>query len=155
MTYSSCPTAVVNAPVEIVWRLMTEPARWGEFFDVRITEVDPPGPAIVGQKFYGESGPPVLRLRLTFEYIKIDPVRHALELNVQLPFGVFVREELDCIPLSITQCRFNYHCNFSFPVGWRGVILRLIMSRKLDTGPIDSLSRLKLAAEQLYERSRG
>jgi hypothetical protein len=39
--------------------------------------------------------------------------------------------------------------------GWRGVLLRLIMGRKLNTGPIDSLSRLKLAAEQLYERSRG
>jgi hypothetical protein len=39
--------------------------------------------------------------------------------------------------------------------GSRGVLLRLIMGRKLNTGPIDSLSRLKLAAEQLYERSRG
>jgi len=122
--YASCPTAVVNAPAGIVWRLLTEPTGWGGVFDVRITKVDPPGPAIVGQKFYGESGPRLLRLRLTFEYIKIDPGPHVLELNVQFPFGVCVREELDCIPLSATQCRVNYHCNFSFPAGWRGALLR-------------------------------
>jgi hypothetical protein len=44
----------------------------GDFFDVRIITLDPPGPAVVGQKVYGESGPRLLRLRLRFEYVKID-----------------------------------------------------------------------------------
>lgn len=122
---------------------------------MRITKVDPPGPATGGQKFYGEFGPGFLHLRLSFEYIKIDPVRHVLELNVQLPFGIFVREELGCIPINGAQCRVDYHCNFSFPAGWRGALWRLISHRKLQTGPLDSLSRLKRAAEQLYESSRG
>ena len=49
MAYASCPTSVVNAPVEIVWAFLTHPERWGEFYDVRIASVEPPGPAVVGQ----------------------------------------------------------------------------------------------------------
>ena len=30
MTHASCPSAVVGAPIEIVWLLLTDPARWGE-----------------------------------------------------------------------------------------------------------------------------
>jgi hypothetical protein len=60
--------------------------------------------------------------------------------------------ELDCIPFSSTRCRVNYHCNFGFAKGWRGAIRRTIMRRKLDVGPVDSLSRLKRAAEQRYTK---
>jgi hypothetical protein len=152
MEYASCPSALVNAPIEIVWRLLTDPAGWGKFYDLRVTKVEPPGPAAEGQKFYGESGPRFLHLRLAFEYIKVDPVRYLLNLDVELPFGLFVREEMDCIPLDNAQCRVNYHCNFSFPEGWRGNLLRALLGRKLDSGPMDSISRLKRAAEQLYNR---
>ena len=54
MTYASCPTVVVHAPIDIVWKLLTQPARWGDFFDLRITGVEPAGPAVIGQRFCGE-----------------------------------------------------------------------------------------------------
>jgi len=44
--------------------------------------------------------------------------------------------------------------NFGFAKGWRGAITRTIMRRKLDVGPVDSLSRLKRAAEQRYTNSQ-
>jgi hypothetical protein len=47
MSYASCPTAVVNAPVGIVWALLVDPVGWEHVFDVRIDGLDPPGP---GQK---------------------------------------------------------------------------------------------------------
>jgi hypothetical protein len=65
MTYTSCPTTIVNAPIEIVWALLTEPAAWGAF-----TDVQPTGSAVVGQRFYGESGPRFLQLRLKFNSLK-------------------------------------------------------------------------------------
>jgi hypothetical protein len=49
MKYASCPTGVVNAPVEVVWTLLTHPEGWGDFYNVRITAADPAGPAVVGQ----------------------------------------------------------------------------------------------------------
>jgi len=136
---------VVSAPIEIVWSLLTDPARWGDFFDVRIIRVEPAGSAVVGQRFYGESGPRFLHIGLKFEYTDVNVAQHKLGLNVQLPFGITVREDLDCIPLSSTRCRVNYHCNFGFAKGWRGAITRTIMRRKLDVGQVDSLSRLKRA----------
>ena len=108
----------------------------------------------MGQRFYGESGPSFLHIGLKFEYSEVNVAQHKLGLNVQLPFGITVREDLDCIPLSSTQCRVNYHCNFGFDKGWRGAITRTIMRRKLDAGPVDSLSRLKRAAEQRYTNSQ-
>ena len=153
MKYANCPTAVVNAPVDVVWRLLTEPAGWGNFYDVEITKVVPPGPAVVGQKIYGTSGPWPLRFRVQFEFFKIDPANHVLGFTVQLPFGISVREDMDCVPLNSTQCRVNYHCNFDLPAGWRGI--HLVRGGELDRGPADSLSRLKRAAERHYYGFRG
>jgi len=151
MDYASCPSALVEAPIEIVWRLLTDPAGWGSFYDLRVIKVEPPGPAAVGQKIHGESGPRFLLLRLTFTFIKIDPVRYQLNFDVEMPLGLFtVREEMDCVSLNDVQCRVNYHCNFSFPKGWRGGLVRALLGRKLDSGPLDSISRLKRAAERLY-----
>ena len=90
------------------------PASWGDFFDVRITRVEPAGSAVIGQRFYGESGPRFLHIGLKFEYTEVNEARHQLGLNVQLPFGITVREDLNCIPISNTRCRVNYHCNFGF-----------------------------------------
>jgi hypothetical protein len=52
----------------------------------------------VGQRFYGESGWRFLHIGLKFEYTEVNAAQHKLGLNVQLPFGVIVREDLDCIP---------------------------------------------------------
>ena len=108
------------------------------------------GPAAVGQRFYGESGPRILHLKLAFQYVEIDEPGHRLALNARLPFGITVREDLDCLPLAADRCRVNYRCGFGFPKGWRGAIARAVMGRRLDAGPADSLSRLKRAAERLH-----
>jgi hypothetical protein len=150
LTHASCPSTVVSAPIEIVWALLTDPARWGDFFDVRITSVEPAGSAVIGQRFYGESGPRFLHIGLKFEYTEVKEAQHRLGLNVRLPFGITVREDLNCIPISSTRCRVNYHCNFGFAKGWRGAITRAIIRRNLDAGPVDSLSRLRRAAEERY-----
>ena len=91
MAYASCPTNIVNAPVEIVWTLLTRPEGWGDFYDVRIAAIEPPGPAVVGQTVFAESGPWPLHLKLKFRFTKIDAVNYKLGLDVRLPFGITVR----------------------------------------------------------------
>ncbi len=147
MTNISCPTALVNAPIDVVWKLLTEAAGWTEFFGIRVTRIDPPGPAVVGQRIHGESGPRFLHLVVTLEYTEIDAARRTIGLNVQLPLGITVREDLGCTAVSDTQCRVNYHCHFGLPTGWRGAIARMVLHRELEDGPADSLSRLTRAAE--------
>jgi hypothetical protein len=145
--YASCPTEVVNSPIEVVWNLLTNPAGWGGFFDLRVLGVEPAGQAQVGQRVRAETGPRSLHLKVGFKFTEIDAERHRLGFDVELPFGIKVREEMDCALVSAGSCRVNYHCNFEFPSGIRGRALRLLVRRGLDSGPRDSLQRLKRAAE--------
>lgn len=155
MKYASCPTGVVNAPVEVVWTLLTHPEGWGDFYNVRITAVDPAGPAVVGQTVFAQSGPEFLHLKLQFRFTEIDALNYKLGFDARFPFGVTVREDMSCIPLGQQQCRVNYHCGFGFPTGWRGAVLHLLMRRRLDSGPADSLARLQREAERFYAESSG
>ncbi|HET6328690.1 MAG TPA: SRPBCC family protein [Planctomycetaceae bacterium] len=152
-TYTACPTDVVHAPVDVVWKLLTNFAGWGDFYDCRVISVEPPGPGVVGQRMRGEAGPRWLHLGVAFEFTRLDESRHNLEANVRLPFGLTVREDLDCVPINSERCRVNYHCHFGFPAGWRGAILRRLLNRELTDGPADSLARLKRAAEQAYREA--
>jgi hypothetical protein len=151
LPYASCPSAVVDAPVDIVWALLVAPAGWESVFDMRVVSVDPPGPAAGGQEVRGETGPEILHLKLTFRMMETDPDRYRLRFCVNLPFGLIVHEDMRCTPLDDTHCRVSYNCNFHFPPSWRGTLLRLLLKRRLDSGPEDSLSRLKRAAERRFE----
>ena len=68
-------------------------------------------------------------------------------IDVRLPFGIAVHEDLRCRALDGSHCRVDYHCGFDFPSGWPGTLARLLTGRGREAGPIDSLSRLKRAAE--------
>jgi hypothetical protein len=35
-THLACPTEIVEAPVEVVWKLLLNTAEWGKFYDVRV-----------------------------------------------------------------------------------------------------------------------
>ena len=111
MPYVSCPAAVIDAPVDAVWALLVEPAAWGGVFDVRVGSIDPPGPAIVGQKISGETGP---RMKLTFRMIEIDLDHHRLRLDVNLSLGITVHGDLSCTPLDVDHCRVDYRCILIF-----------------------------------------
>ena len=150
MNRTSCPTSIVNAPVDLVWALLTHPERWGDFWDVRVTAVDPAGPAVLGQMVFAESGPEFLHLKLRFRFTKIDGLNYQLGLDARFPLGITVREDLTCVPMGQERCRVNYNCAFGFPAGFRGVALQFLMRRGLDTGPADSLTRLKREAERLH-----
>jgi hypothetical protein len=145
--YVSCPTEVVAAPIEVVWDLLSHPEGWGGFYDLRILSAEPAGRAVVGQRIAAETGPRLLHLKVSLEFVSIDAASHRLGVRVLLPFGLAVLEDLECRRLSADKCRVNYHCNFSFPGGWRGKVLRLLLRRGLQSGPADSLMRLKNAAE--------
>jgi hypothetical protein len=153
-TFAACPTEIVDAPIEVVWGLLTNFEGWGNFYDVRVKRVEPPGPAVVGQRMFGESGPRWLHIGVSFEFLLIDEARRKLEIDVRLPFGLTVREELDCVVLSDDRCRVNYHCNFRIPDGVRGALIRLFLGREMTNGPIDSIGRLKRAAEEAFRRNR-
>ena len=155
MAYLSCPSVIINAPVEIVWTILMCPEKSTDVFDLRIVSLEPPGPAVVGQIISGETGPRVWHLTIKLRFVKIDAVRCCLGLDVQLPFGITVREQLSCTRLGPDQCRVTYNCDFDFPAGWRGALIRFFLRNRFDAGPADSLSRLQRAAERQFGSSAG
>jgi hypothetical protein len=72
-----------------------------------------------------------------------------------LPFGITVHEDLSSTPLDVDHCRVDYCCNFDFPRGWRGSLAKVLIHHGFDSGPEDSLSRLKHAAERDAARGSG
>jgi hypothetical protein len=148
-THLACPTAIVEAPIDVVWNLLLRTAEWGKFYDLTVLSVDPPGPARPGQRLTGNPGPKFLPLRLVFDFTEVDAVNHRLGIEGRLPFGIRVRENMTITPVDATRCRVNYNCDFELPTGMRGHILWLLLRRGFDSGPADSLSRLKREAERL------
>jgi len=154
MVYAVCPTDVVSAPVEIVWRLLTTPAGWGDFFDAEVLRVEPPGPAAVGQHVDLRSGPGIAKFRLQFDFVLVDAAQHVLGIEIRLPFGIVNHERLSCAPLGPETCRVSYGCNFEFPRGWLGWLLLTVLRREIEAGPVDSLARLKRTAEARWSATR-
>jgi hypothetical protein len=134
--------------------MLTNISSWGSFFNVRVVSVEPPGPAIKGQRMLGEAGPRWLHLGVSFQYTLVDATNYKLELDARFPMGITVHEAMDCVPLEGERCRVNYHCNFGFPVGWRGRLTRVLLSLRLKEGPADSLMRLKRGAEEIIAVGR-
>ena len=101
------------------------------------------------KKIVGKAGPRLFHLKLAFQVIQNDAERHRLLMDIELPFGMAIRGELKRAPLNADDCRVDYHCGFDFPKGWRGTLTRVLMRREMNADPVDSLSRLKHAAELL------
>src|ERR1700730_1121129 len=102
-----------------------------------------PGRRSSDKKISAETGLRILHLKLTFQMIEIDPHQHRLCLDVHLPFGITVHEDLSCTPLDVDHSPVDYRCNFDFPRGWRGSLAKILIHHGFDSGPEDSLSRLK------------
>jgi hypothetical protein len=100
MEVSVCPMAVVHAPVEVVWALLTDPAGYGAFWDLRVRRVVPPGPARPGQVVEGRPA------RLTIE--AVDAARHQIRYTATLPLGLTSLNVLTCTPLDPASCRVAF-----------------------------------------------
>jgi hypothetical protein len=95
--HTACPAAIVEAPVGVVWKPITNLAAWGSFFDVRVISVQRPGPAVPGQRMRGESGPHWLHLGVSFEFTLVDEKHFRLEMDGSLPLGLTVHEALNLV----------------------------------------------------------
>lgn len=152
LAHLACPTAIVDAPVEVVWNLLLDTKSWGTFYDVTVLSVRPPGMAHPGQRLTGNPGPRFLPLRLEFDFTDVDSLNYHLGFDGRLPFGIKVREDMRVTPIDSNRCRVTYNCDFKLPNGLRGRLLWLFLRSGFDSGPADSLSRLKHEAERIYIR---
>ncbi len=108
MSTSLCPIATVDASVEHVWSLLSDPSAYALWWDARTREVVPPGPARPGQRVLADSRALGRRWDVTVTVEAVDAQRHQIRLTTRLPLGITVFNTITCTPLDPASCRLSF-----------------------------------------------
>lgn len=108
MTLTVCPAAIVAAPVEVVWEILTQPAYYSTWADAQLQRIEPDGPAVVGQTIHFTSKALARKWPLVFTIEKVDPAKHQLGLHAHFPLGLQIRPHISCTPIDATTSRLQY-----------------------------------------------
>ncbi len=105
MNVSVCPIAVINAPPERVWELLSEPANYDLWWDAKTVSIAPEGPAQAGQKVHARANG--LNILLTID--GVDQAKRQIHYTSQFPFGITGFNHITCtaLPNSTTQVSFG------------------------------------------------
>jgi uncharacterized protein YndB with AHSA1/START domain len=86
---SVCPSALVEAPIERVWDMLTRPDGLDTWADAILVSADPAGPARPGQRLRMTTTPALGRtFPVTIDVLEVDVERHRLRFRVDLPLGL-------------------------------------------------------------------
>jgi Polyketide cyclase / dehydrase and lipid transport len=96
MMMSVCPAAVVAAPIEKVWQMLTHTDTYDRWWDARTERIEPPGLASVGQTLYATSEELGRKWPVTLQIELVDDIKHQLRLKTTLPLGMTMVNHISC-----------------------------------------------------------
>ena len=108
MSFSTCPLATINAPVERVWRLLSDPASYAFWWDAQTRSIAPAGPAQVGQEIDAQTRALGKQWDVQIVVEMVDATRHQIALTTRLPLGITVYNHIACAPLDRATCRVTF-----------------------------------------------
>ena len=105
MAIQSCPTAIVRAPADTVWRLLTTPRGMQRWTGVRVLQ-GPDRPLAADDQLVlgGLFG----SMRMIIRVVEVEPPRR-LALDTRFPFGIVSHEVMVISPISNSECRTTYN----------------------------------------------
>jgi hypothetical protein len=109
VAFNACPIALVQASVERVWNLLSEPAHYDQWWEVQMHAITPAGSALPGQRI--KAGTTVLGRRWTLVNITVEHIDHGrrvIDLTTRLPFGITAHNHITCVPLDAATCRVSF-----------------------------------------------
>jgi uncharacterized protein YndB with AHSA1/START domain len=98
-----CPTDVILAPAERVWRLLTNPPELAQWSGTTLVE-GPPRVVSAGDRLVLRAGV----LHIIFDVLDMQAPRQ-LTLDIALPFGVTNREQIQITPIDANSCRTTFN----------------------------------------------
>ena len=108
MSISTCPIATVEAPVEQVWQLLSDPYNYGLWWDAETRSIEPAGPAKPGQRISARTRALGKDWDVQITVAGIDPDKRALCLTTQLPLGITVHNHIGCRRLDNKRCQVSF-----------------------------------------------
>jgi uncharacterized protein YndB with AHSA1/START domain len=87
-TLSVCPSAVVDAPIDRVWDLVTDPEGFDLWTDAKLVVAEPSGPAAAGQELHLVTRALGWTFAVRISVREVDEERRRLHFLVALPFGI-------------------------------------------------------------------
>jgi hypothetical protein len=108
MNLSVCPAAVVAAPVDCVWELLSEPALYGEWMRRPPGRIVPEGKASPGQVVYIKVPKFAMKWAPTIQIKRVDPDRHQIQFLVDSPVGFRNDQTTTCAALDAVSCRVQF-----------------------------------------------
>jgi Polyketide cyclase / dehydrase and lipid transport len=108
MSINVCPIATVNASLDQVWRLLSEPANYALWWDVQTTAIVPPGPAQPGQRIEAQTRALGRTLKASITVNAVDAPQHQLHLTTCLPLGITVHNHITCVAVDPSTSRVSF-----------------------------------------------
>ena len=108
MGFNICPIAVVEAPVETVWELLDDPARYDAWWDARTVGIEPQGPAAPGQVVHARTTGLGRTWDVTLQVQVVDPARHQVRLRITLPLGLINDNTITCTAVDANSTRVAF-----------------------------------------------
>jgi hypothetical protein len=108
MSLSACPTDVIHAPLERVWRLLLDPAGYASWWGAETRSIAPPGPARPGQQIHAQARALARKWQVDFVVESVDQVRHQLQLTGRFPLGITIHNTITCVESGPGACRASF-----------------------------------------------
>ena len=110
MSFSTCPIATIDAPIDQVWSLLGDPTQYDLWWGAQTVSVVPEGPAQPGQRI--SAGGRMLGrwwgFLATVQAVRVTPQKRELDYEVHFPFGMTTHNHLSCQALDGGQTRVSF-----------------------------------------------
>lgn len=97
-----CPTDIILAPAERIWRLVTDPRELAQWSGTRLVEA-PARAMSAGDHLVFRAG----MFYIIFDVVEMQAPRQ-LTLDIALPFGITNHEQIQITPIDAHACRTTF-----------------------------------------------
>ncbi len=107
MGINVCPAAVVAAPVESVWEILSDTTLYEDWWEARAERIVPEGKAVPGQVI--DLAPSGLgrKWKITLRIERVNAEKHQIEFHGELLGGIS-RNTITCAAIDANSCRVQY-----------------------------------------------
>ena len=107
MSVNTCPAAVVEAPVESVWEILSDTTLYEAWWETRAEHIMPTGKAVPGQMIYLETSGLGRKWVMTLRIEMVNPEKHQILFNGEL-LGSISHNAITCTAINATSCQVQY-----------------------------------------------